>query len=882
MYKKTLITKQGPVQFYDLKSLGNLGINVESLPFSIKIFLEAMMRGMKRFSVSENDLFEVATNSNQTNEIPFMPSRVIMQDASGIPALVDLVSLRERLASEGVNPSEVNPSIPVDLVVDHSLQVDHFGTTNALKKNVNLEYSRNKERYGFLKWAEKSFKNFRAVPPSNGIIHQVNLEYLAHVVQISHDNGEMIAHPEAIIGTDSHTTMINALGILGWGVGGIEAESVMLGYPISMLVPKVVGVEISGQMQEGVTATDAALSITRVLRRKNVVGKFVEFVGPGLKQLSLPDRATIANMAPEYGATMGFFPVDDETLKYLELTGKTETVLDLVERYSKEQGLFYSDSMKIPTYSEVIKINLSDIEPSISGPKRPQDTMPLRKVKASFLSDFGESITKVNISQNHVKHELKNGSIVIAAITSCTNTSNPINMIGAGLLAKKAVQLGLTVPSHIQTSFSPGSKVVTQYLKSTGLLEYMEKLGFYHVGYGCAVCVGNSGNLDEKVEKAIQENDLSTVAILSGNRNFEGRIHSLVKANYLASPPLVIAYAIAGKINIDLDTEPLGKTVSGQPVYLKDLWPNTAEIRTCIQDYINPELFLDAYQSVFDGDVLWKKLDYMEGPLYNWDPQSTYFKPSPFFSKRENASPKGNPKEFRALLALGDSITTDHISPVGSILKESAAGAYLMKHGVESTDFNTYGTRRGNHEVLVRGTFAHPRLQNRLVDKLGGFTRHLPSGECLNVFDAAQRYQHENIPLIIIAGKEYGTGSARDWAAKGTYLLGVQAVLAESFERIHRSNLAMMGILPLEFPQGRGWVTLGLSGEETFTILDLDRISTPQQTLKVMAIHSNGKQTIFPVKMRLDTQIEIELFKQGGIFQKVANEHNKKSTVDQK
>jgi len=880
LFKKTLMTKQGPVQIYQLISLEKLGINVTSLPFSIKILLEAMMRGMEKFPISEKDLIEVATNSNQLNEIPFMPSRVIMQDASGIPALVDLVSLRERLASDGVNPSNVNPGIPVDLVVDHSLQVDYFGSSNALKKNVNLEYSRNKERYGFLKWAEKSFKNFRVVPPSKGIIHQVNLEYLANVVQISSNDGEKVAHPESLIGTDSHTTMINALGILGWGVGGMEAESVMLGYPISMHVPKVVGVQISGYMQEGVTATDAALSITRVLRQKNVVGKFVEFVGPGIKQLSLPDRATIANMAPEYGATMGFFPVDNETLKYLELTGKTEFDVDLVERYTKEQGLFYSASNQEPIYSEVININLSEIEPSISGPKRPQDSMPLRKIKASFSGDFGESTTTADISVNQEKHELKNGSIVIAAITSCTNTSNPINMIGAGLLAKKAIQLGLTVPSYIQTTFSPGSKVVSQYLKSTGLLQYMEMLGFYHVGYGCAVCVGNSGNLNREVENAIQEHDLSAVAILSGNRNFEGRIHSLVKANYLASPPLVIAYAIAGKIDLDLETEPLGTTESGQPIYLKDIWPDSEEIKTIMEECITPELFLDTYQNVFDGDDLWKKLDYIKGPFYTWNSQSTYFKPSPFFSKKDHASPKGELKAVRALLALGDSVTTDHISPVGSILKESSAGTYLMEQGVESIDFNTYGTRRGNHEVLVRGTFAHPRLQNKLVDKIGGFTKHLPSGECLSVFDAAQRYQKEDTPLIILAGKEYGTGSARDWAAKGTYLLGVKAVIAESFERIHRSNLAMIGILPLEFLHGDSWVTLGINGEETFTLMDLDRIVRSRQTLQVMAVHSNGKQTEFPVKLRLDTQLEIELYNQGGIFQKVANEWNHKNTVD--
>lgn len=872
MYQQKLSTANGSVTINSLRSLGQSGIvNVDDLPYTTRILLESLMRNQCRLGLTERDLIRVASrSSNESVEIPLLPTRVIMQDASGVPALVDLVSLRQRLMKEGIDPSHVNPVIPVDLVIDHSVQVDYYGSASAFSNNLHIEYERNQERYKFLKWAQQSFAGFRVIPPANGIIHQVNLECLTKVVQLTNQNDESIAHPEMVIGTDSHTTMVNSLGVLGWGVGGIEAEAAMLGIPVSISVPEVVGVEITGQLNEGVTATDVALTITQLLRKHNVVGKFVEFFGPSLKRLSLPDRATISNMAPEYGATCGFFPVDEETLKFLRMTGKQIEEVDLVERYCKEQGLFHipDSSGDGKAYSDLIKFDLQTVEASVSGPRRPQDRMPISAVSKSFPKSLSRSSNGMNTRST----QLKDGSIVIAAITSCTNTSNPFNMIGAGLLAKKAVEFGLTVPKTIQTSLAPGSKAVTAYLQKAGLLPYLEKLGFYHAGYGCAVCVGNSGNLDEEVEKAIQDHDLTVAAVLSGNRNFEGRIHALVKANYLASPPLVIAFAIAGTMDIDLECEPLGRSASGKEVYLKDIWPSSEEIASLVDSTISSDVFREAYENVFEGDERWQGLEYDDHPIFRWDDRSTYFKASPFFKAEIKEYQPGDIHQARVLLMLGDSVTTDHISPVGHIPYESTAGQYLVEQEVEPANFNSYGSRRGNHEVLVRGTFAHPRLKNKLVVKTGGLTLYVPSGEEMDVYSASMIYQQENTPLIIVAGKDYGMGSARDWAAKGTYLLGVKAVIAESFERIHRSNLAMMGIVPLQFMPGENYESMNLTGLETYSIIGLNEPLSPFQKVRVEAIKPDGSRTSFQTVLRLDTRMEIELYLKKGVFQSILDQ----------
>lgn len=874
MYQQMIRTGDGAISMNSLQSLEESGlVNMRDLPYTMKILLESLIRNQKRLGLTKQDLKQIASKieANEPIELPVVPTRVIMQDASGVPALVDLVSLRQRLQEEGINPSHVNPVIPVDLVIDHSVQVDNFGSASAFSTNLQIEYERNQERYEFLKWAQQSFTGLSVVPPANGIIHQVNLECLTKVVQVTDRDHERVAHLEMVIGTDSHTTMVNALGVLGWGVGGIEAEAAMLGIPISMSLPKVVGVEITGQLNEGVTATDVALTMTQLLRQHNVVGKFVEFFGPGLKRLSIPDRATISNMAPEYGATCGFFPVDEETLKFLRMTGKPEEEIDLVERYCKEQGLFHlADSNgNRKVYAELLRFDLQTVEASVSGPKRPQDRMPLQAVRQSFPKPLTPHESNGPSTQSI---PLKDGSIVIAAITSCTNTSNPVNMIGAGLLAKKAVEYGLTVPKTIQTSLAPGSKAVTGYLQKAGLLPYLEKLGFYHTGYGCSVCVGNSGNLDEEVEKAIQEQDLTVAAVLSGNRNFEGRIHALVKANYLASPPLVIAFAIAGTMNIDLTCEPLGRSASGKAVYLKDIWPSSEEIASLVDSTISSNLYREAYENVFKGDERWQGLEYEEGPIFKWDRRSTYFKASPFFKEEIDDRQPENLHQARVLLKVGDSITTDHISPVGHIPYNSSAGQYLMEQGVEHAYFNSYGARRGNHEVLVRGTFAHPRLKNQLIKKTGGFTRHVPSGEEMDIYSAAMRYQQENTPLIILAGKEYGTGSARDWAAKGTYLLGVRAVIAESFERIHRSNLVMMGIVPLQFSPDENAESLNLTGLESYSIIGLDKQLSPFQLVTVEAVKPDGAKTSFQTVLRLDTRMEIELYLKKGVFKSILSQ----------
>ena len=875
MYRQTLKTNYETFYINSLQQLGG-SVNVLELPYTTKILLESLMRNQEKLGLSNGEILETLSKiaEKQRIDIPIVPTRVIMQDASGIPALVDLVSLRQKLKEEGIDPTQVNPEIPVDLVIDHSVQVDHFRSDVAFSTNLQLEYERNEERYEFLKWAQHAFDGLSVVPPANGIIHQVNLEYLTKIVQLTTQTNT--AYPELVIGTDSHTTMVNSLGVLGWGVGGIEAEAAMLGVPVSMAMPDVVGVEIIGQLTEGVTATDVALTLTQMLRKHNVVGKFVEFFGPSLQKLSIPDRATISNMAPEYGATCGFFPVDEETLKFLRMTGKDESEVARVEQYCKAQGLFHTvEGTPSKRYTDCLVFDLQTVEASIAGPKRPQDRLPLALARESFP----KSLTSDALPETTVHDTmLTDGSIVIAAITSCTNTSNPVNMLGAGLLAKKAVEFGLTVPPTIQTSLAPGSKVVTGYLQKAGLMPYLEKLGFYLTGYGCSVCVGNSGNLDPAVEQAIEEFDLTVAAVLSGNRNFEGRIHSLVKANYLASPPLVIAYAIAGTMNIDLKNEPLGKSEAGEAVYLKDIWPSSEEIARLIDQTISSDLFKGAYDNVFAGDETWQQLRYSEQPLFDWNAQSTYFKASPFFETGDSQQ-SGDIRNAHVLLMLGDSITTDHISPVGSIAKNSSAGRYLMEQGVDFADFNSYGSRRGNYDVLVRGTFAHLRLKNGLSNQTGGYTRHLPSGQELDIYSAAKMYEADNIPLIVIAGKEYGTGSARDWAAKGTYLLGVKAVLAESFERIHRSNLAMMGVLPLQFMPGEGAAALQLTGEEQYNITGLDGSLHPLQHVKVEAVKRDGTKRVFQAVLRLDTQREIELYAKKGIFQSILQQWQQRIEV---
>lgn len=848
---KTITTAYEAFTLYDLNSVEG----IEKLPYTKKVLVESLLRNKERLSMSEKEWEYLLSNITKKADVPIMPTRVIMQDASGIPALVDLVSLRQHLMQEGVDPTCVHPEIPVDLVIDHSVQVDYFRSENAFANNLQLEFDRNQERYAFLRWSQQAFKRLSVVPPANGIIHQVNLEYLTKVIVLQNDS---IAHPELVIGTDSHTTMVNALGVLGWGVGGIEAEAAMLGVPVSMAMPEVVGVELVGKLREGITATDVALKITEILRKENVVGKFVEYFGESLQWLAIPDRATISNMAPEYGATCGYFPVDEETLKFLRMTGKSEQEVTRVEAYCKEQGLFYErEKDKLREYQVRITIDLQKVEPSIAGPKRPQDRLALNEVKNNFIP------TRETVVRNT---RLTDGSIVIAAITSCTNTSNPYNMIGAGLLAKKAVDAGLTIAPTIQTSLSPGSKVVMQYLKKAGLLPYLEKLGFYITGYGCSVCVGNSGDLEQDVAEAIQQNNLTVAAVLSGNRNFEGRIHSLVKANYLASPPLVIAYALAGTMHIDITTEPIGYNPLNEPVYLKDIWPQSTEIEAMIHETISADLFETAYADVFSGNEQWQNLKYEEQPIFKWDPQSTYFKASPFFEKATEPTIE----QAHVLLKLGDSITTDHISPVGQIPLHSSTGRYLKAIGVEAKDFNSYGSRRGNFEALVRGTFAHLRLKNELADDIGGVTTYLPTDEKMDIYDASEKYQAQNIPLVILAGKEYGTGSARDWAAKGTYLLGVKAVIAESFERIHRSNLAMMGILPIQFLPNENAKTYKLDGTERYTI-PLDALH-PHKYVTVEATRKDGTTVSFDTIVRLDTKLEIELYEKRGIFQSILHQ----------
>jgi aconitate hydratase len=822
-----------------------------------------------------------------------MPARVILQDFTGVPCVVDLAVMRDAIKRMGGDPNKINPLQPVDLVIDHSVQVDEFGTSNAFEKNTELEYERNQERYSFLRWGQQAMRNFRVVPPETGIVHQVNLEFLARIVFTSENGNETLVYPDTLVGTDSHTTMINGLGVLGWGVGGIEAEAAMLGQPISMLIPQVVGFKLTGTLREGTTATDLVLVATQMLRKKGVVGKFVEFYGDGVPKLSLADRATLANMAPEYGATMGYFPIDKETINYASFTGRGTELVTLIEEYTKAQKLFHNSTTAEPDFSDTLELDLSTVEPSISGPKRPQDRVTLPKVRRSFRSALVETFSLKNIQYDKEKAnnwieekggeslirsaEVKNdgnkfrlpdGAVVISAITSCTNTSNPAVLIAAGLLAKKAVEKGLKSKPWIKTSLAPGSKVVTEYLKEAGLIEPLEKLGFNLVGYGCTTCIGNSGPLPEPISKAIQENDLVVAAVLSGNRNFEGRVNAQVRANYLASPPLVIAYAIAGTVDINLQDEPIGNA-NGSIVYLKDIWPSNEEINSAVQQFVKKEMFTHQYSSVFEGDKRWKELPTPIGALYKWDESSTYIKAAPFFENLPiEPSPLKDIKESRVLAFLGDSITTDHISPAGNISPKSPAGQYLIERGVDKKDFNQYGARRGNHEVMMRGTFANVRLRNLLAPGTeGGWTIHPSSKEPMTIYDASMKYQSENVSLIILAGKEYGSGSSRDWAAKGPRLLGIKAVIAESFERIHRSNLIGMGILPLQFKEGDNAQSLGLTGFETYDIEGIAIDLHPGKEMKVKAKSSNGPIKSFNVLCRIDTPNEVDYYRNDGILQ---------------
>jgi len=834
--RDTFRTAGGDVGIYRLSKLEELGLGkVSRLPFSLRVLLESVLRNCDGFEVTEADVKNLAgwnASAPAAVEIPFKPARVVLQDFTGVPCVVDLAAMRAAMQRLGGDPVKINPLVPVDLVIDHSVQVDYFGAATALEQNVELEYERNRERYEFLRWGQKAFANFRVVPPAVGIVHQVNLEFLAKGVFIRRDHAGTVGVPDTLVGTDSHTTMINGLGVVGWGVGGIEAEAVMLGQPLYMLLPEVIGFELSGQLPAGATATDLVLTVTEILRKEGVVNKFVEFFGPGVSSMSVADRATIANMAPEYGATMGFFPVDEQSLEYLRRTGRTPGEVELVERYTKEQGLFRTDDAAPPVYTKVLRLNLATIEPSLAGPKRPQDRVPLRLMKSSFESalkapvatrGFGldESARRrtAKVAYNGHVDEIAHGAVVIAAITSCTNTSNPSVMIGAGLLARNAVRKGLRVPRYVKTSLAPGSRVVTDYLERSGLAEALNQLGFHTVGYGCTTCIGNSGPLPEPVADAVIGNDLVVAAVLSGNRNFEGRVHPLAKANYLASPPLVVAYALAGRTDIDLVTEPIGRGTSG-PVYLKDIWPASEEVARAVSEMVRPEMFAQRYANAFTSNERWNRIATTDSALYQWDAASTYIQEPPFLAElKVESSPIQPVRGARVLALLGDSVTTDHISPAGNISKDSPAGKFLLAHGVTQREFNSYGARRGNDRVMTRGTFANIRLRNALVPNVeGGVTRHLPDGEPMTIYDAAMRYREEGVPLIVLAGAEYGTGSSRDWAAKGTNLLGVRAVIATSFERIHRSNLVGMGVLPLEFPAGETWQTLGLSGEEVYDI----------------------------------------------------------------
>ena len=896
-------------EIHRLDSLDKQGISTKHLPYSLRVLLENLLRTEDGRNVRKQDIEALARWTGKTatdSEIAFTPSRVLLQDFTGVPAIIDLAAMRDAMSKFSGDPSLINPLQPAQLVIDHSVQVDSFGTSQSFGLNAELEFLRNKERYAFLRWGQTAFRNLAIVPPDTGIVHQVNLEYLAHVVFVHEANGKRSAYPDTLVGTDSHTTMINGLGVLGWGVGGIEAEAAMLGQPVSMLIPLVVGVKLTGRLREGATATDFVLTVTEMLRKHGVVGKFVEYFGPGLRDLPLADRATIANMSPEYGATCGIFPIDKETLKYLRLTGRSEEQIALVEAYSREQGLFHDEKTTEAEYSELLTLDLATVEPSLAGPKRPQDRVVLSQAGESFqkalpslLKPKAAATTAVVAATNakweqeggspaaigvedpkvhehvpaSVKNALKHGSVVIAAITSCTNTSNPSVLIAAGLLAKKAVEKGLSVPPWVKTSLAPGSKVVTDYLAKAGLTPYLEKLKFHLVGYGCTTCIGNSGPLPTEVSQAIEENELVVASVLSGNRNFEGRINSEVRANYLMSPPLVVAFALAGRIDIDLRKDAIGKGRDGQPVYMADIWPSQREIEELMQQSITSEMFSKSYAEVFQGDERWRGLAVPQGETYAWEKDSTYIRQAPYFDEMSvKPAPVHDIKKARVLALLGDSVTTDHISPAGSIKKDGPAGRYLQEHGVKPADFNSYGSRRGNHEVMVRGTFANVRLRNKLVATEGGYTRHLPTSTEMSIFDASEKYRAGGTPLVVLAGKEYGSGSSRDWAAKGPALLGVRAVIAESYERIHRSNLVGMGVLPLQFSAGQNAESLKLTGEEVFEISgirDVVEHFAAGREVKVRATTKGKREIEFNALVRIDTPQEALYYANGGILQYV-------------
>ncbi len=865
----TLTVGGSQYRYYALEALEKRGANISRIPYSIKILLENLLRTENGATVKAPDIEYVAAwkIGAPAQEINFSPARVLLQDFTGVPCVVDLAAMRDALRTMGADPKLANPLIPADLVIDHSVQVDQFGSTGAFEFNALLEFQRNQERYAFLRWGQKAFQDFRVVPPDTGIVHQVNLEYLAPVIFTDRKQSPVLAYPDTLVGTDSHTTMINGLGVVGWGVGGIEAEACMLGQPISMLLPEVVGFKLKGRLAEGCTATDLVLTVTQMLRKKGVVGKFVEFYGPGVAALPLADRATIGNMAPEYGATIGFFPIDHQTLDYLRLSNRSAEQIALVEAYAKAQGLFLTPESTDPEYSDTLELDLSTVVPSMAGPKRPQDRINLPDVKKNFLDTLNAAQKTAEIATNGSKSTIQDGSVVIAAITSCTNTSNPSVMIAAGLLAKKAVEKGLKTKPWVKSSLAPGSKVVTDYLNDAGLTPYLEKLQFNLVGYGCTTCIGNSGPLPEPVADAVQKGKLTVAAVLSGNRNFEGRINSLVRANYLASPPLVVAYALAGRVDIDLQNEPIGSDQNGKGVFLRDIWPSTEEIQSAVGRSVRAEMFQKQYSEVFQGDERWNSVKVPTGDQYDWSEKSTYIRKPPYFENM--VDPKTSVKDLsglRVLAMLGDSVTTDHISPAGNIPADSPAGKFLIEHGVKPGDFNSYGARRGNHEVMVRGTLANIRLRNQLAPGTeGGWTTHVSGGERMFIYDASVIYQKEGTPLLIIAGKEYGSGSSRDWAAKGTLLLGVRAVIAESFERIHRSNLVGMGVLPMQFLPGENRESLGLTGFEKYSITGIPQAVATGARARVWAKSDSGEKT-FEAIVRIDTPQEAEYYRNGGIL----------------
>ena len=885
--KKSFEVRDKSYTYYDLKSLEEQGLTkISKLPYSIRVLLESVLRQEDDFVITDDHIKALAHFGKEGNEgeVPFKPSRVILQDFTGVPAVVDLASLRKAMNDVGGDINKINPEVPVDLVIDHSVQVDSYANPHALERNMKLEFERNYERYQFLNWATKAFNNYNAVPPATGIVHQVNLEYLAKVVHVRDVDGEQTAFPDTLVGTDSHTTMINGIGVLGWGVGGIEAEAGMLGQPSYFPIPEVIGVRLTNSLPQGSTATDLALRVTQELRKKGVVGKFVEFFGPGVTDLPLADRATIANMAPEYGATCGFFPVDEESLKYMKLTGRSEEHVELVKAYLQQNNMFFTSDKEDPQYTDVIHLDLSTVEASLSGPKRPQDLIFLSDMKKEFeksvtapAGNQGHGLDQREFDKSaHIQFKdgsettMKTGDIAIAAITSCTNTSNPYVMLGAGLVAKKAVEKGLKVPEYVKTSLAPGSKVVTGYLRDSGLQKYLDDLGFNLVGYGCTTCIGNSGPLLPEIEKAIAKEDLLVTSVLSGNRNFEGRIHPLVKANYLASPQLVVAYALAGTVDIDLQNEPLGKGKDGQDVYLNDIWPSIKEVADTVDSVVTPELFKEEYKNVYNNNEMWNEIDVTDSPLYDFDPNSTYIQNPTFFQGLSKKPGTIEPlKDLRVMGKFGDSVTTDHISPAGAIGKDTPAGKYLLNHDVPIRDFNSYGSRRGNHEVMVRGTFANIRIKNQLAPGTeGGFTTYWPTDEIMPIYDAAMKYKEDGTGLAVLAGNDYGMGSSRDWAAKGTNLLGVKTVIAQSYERIHRSNLVMMGVLPLQFKDGESADSLGLNGREEISV-DINEDVQPHDIIKVHAKKESGEVVDFDVIVRFDSQVEIDYYRHGGILQMV-------------